>query len=162
MKLTHIALAIAMAAGSASALAGTGPLDLSNGTAGFQNTPDAGSFTDVYTFSSLQPFSLSASVTSVVNGASNLDFSDISISGPGGSLAFIKTLGDPFELFTLQTGLLAAGTYSLTLMGMNSVLPASYGGNVSVSPVPEPESYALMLAGIGVIGFVAARRSRRN
>ncbi|RZI59459.1 MAG: PEP-CTERM sorting domain-containing protein [Rubrivivax sp.] len=31
-------------------------------------------------------------------------------------------------------------------------------GTVSVSAVPEPESYALLLAGLGVIGFVARRR----
>lgn len=31
-------------------------------------------------------------------------------------------------------------------------------GTVSVTAVPEPESYALLLAGLGVIGFVARRR----
>lgn len=30
--------------------------------------------------------------------------------------------------------------------------------NFGVTPVPEPETYALMLAGLGVIGFVARRR----
>lgn len=29
---------------------------------------------------------------------------------------------------------------------------------LSVSPVPEPSTYALMLAGLGVLGFVARRR----
>lgn len=42
----------------------------------------------------------------------------------------------------------------------------SYGtslDNVSVvSAIPEPETYALMLAGLGAIGFVAFRRSRRT
>ena len=28
----------------------------------------------------------------------------------------------------------------------------------TVTPVPEPETYALMLAGIGVLGFLARRR----
>ncbi|MEI7464912.1 MAG: FxDxF family PEP-CTERM protein [Burkholderiales bacterium] len=35
---------------------------------------------------------------------------------------------------------------------------ALVGANYSVTPVPEPETYALMLAGLGIIGFVASRR----
>src|SRR5436190_10461552 len=34
--------------------------------------------------------------------------------------------------------------------------------NLQVSAVPEPESYALMLAGIGALGFVAKRRKVRS
>ncbi|MBI5789952.1 MAG: PEP-CTERM sorting domain-containing protein [Rhodocyclales bacterium] len=38
--------------------------------------------------------------------------------------------------------------------------------NVSVqavaAPVPEPETYALMLAGLGLMGFVARRRKQRS
>jgi len=28
----------------------------------------------------------------------------------------------------------------------------------SLAPVPEPETYALMLAGLGLVGFMARRR----
>jgi hypothetical protein len=39
---------------------------------------------------------------------------------------------------------------------------AAWNGNslsLAVSaPVPEPETYALMLAGLGLVGFVARRR----
>ncbi|MDR2015608.1 MAG: PEPxxWA-CTERM sorting domain-containing protein [Azoarcus sp.] len=52
----------------------------------------------------------------------------------------------------------AAGTGSnhLTLMLRNvSMFPPSS------SPVPEPETYAMLLAGLGMIGAVARRRSRR-
>ena len=34
------------------------------------------------------------------------------------------------------------------------------GGTVGVSPVPEPETYAMLLAGLGLIGFAARRRSK--
>jgi hypothetical protein len=37
---------------------------------------------------------------------------------------------------------------------------AQGGGTVSVSPVPEPETYAMLLAGLGLIGFTARRRSK--
>lgn len=45
-------------------------------------------------------------------------------------------------------------------------IPSSYSVGVTASlvqaaPVPEPESYAMFLAGLGIIGAVAKRRSKR-
>ena len=56
---------------------------------------------------------------------------------------------------------LGAGLYTLTFNGSNSAGVASYGGNfavMSISPVPEPTSFALMLAGASVVLFLARRR----
>jgi hypothetical protein len=41
----------------------------------------------------------------------------------------------------------------------------SYGGsvdNISVSAVPEPETYAMMLAGLGLVGVAARRRKQKS
>lgn len=52
-----------------------------------------------------------------------------------------------------------AGNYSFDVFGDGGGgLPAAVGVSLSVAAVPEPETYALMLAGLGVLGFVARRR----
>lgn len=52
---------------------------------------------------------------------------------------------------------LAAGNYSLVFGGF-SAGSGTYGGNVFATPVPEPETYAMMLAGLAAVGFLARRR----
>ena len=46
----------------------------------------------------------------------------------------------------------------LTLAGTTSKSTALYSGELSVAAVPEPETYAMFLAGLGALGFVARRR----
>lgn len=159
MKLTHLALASAMAVGSAGALAAGGPIDLSSGSAGFSSTPTAGVFSDVYTFSLAAAGFATSSITSAVAGTQDVDFTSIFITGPSGVFNFTRMMNDPFEVWTVSTPLLAAGAYTLTLNGTNSASIGSYGGNIGVSPIPEPGSLALLLGGLGVMGYVAKRRS---
>ncbi|MDE2365958.1 MAG: PEP-CTERM sorting domain-containing protein, partial [Betaproteobacteria bacterium] len=33
-------------------------------------------------------------------------------------------------------------------------------GGVAIAPIPEPEAYAMMMAGLGLIGFMARRRKK--
>ena len=162
LKPSLIATSLALACGSAFA-ADLGSLDLSSGSSGFSNTPIAGSFVDTLTFA-LPVSSLSnGSVTTVVNGNQDLDFTSVALAGPSGAFAFSMLLGDPVEVWALpgSGALLGAGVYTLTLTGTNSAGVASYGGNFAVmpiSPVPEPASFALMLAGASVVLFLARRR----
>jgi hypothetical protein len=46
----------------------------------------------------------------------------------------------------------------LTLAGTTSKSSALYSGELSVAAVPEPETYAMFLAGLGALAFVARRR----
>ena len=67
--------------------------------------------------------------------------------------------GGVFTPFTL------GGAYDL-ILGFNDGLrvDSDYDDMVvglKVTAVPEPESYALMLAGLAAVGFVSRRRARR-
>jgi hypothetical protein len=63
---------------------------------------------------------------------------------------------------------LAAGNYSVFVGGVNYVAQLyetaypSYGLKVTlnVAPVPEPETYAMFLAGLGLVGLIAHRRKQ--
>jgi hypothetical protein len=60
-------------------------------------------------------------------------------------------------------GLTPGAAWSFTVPGSNLSLGGITGGQIaySVTSVPEPETYAMLLAGLGVIGAVARRRARR-
>jgi hypothetical protein len=50
-------------------------------------------------------------------------------------------------------------TLTITSTGSDNLLEgARLEGTLSVSPIPEPETYAMLLAGLGLVGFIARRR----
>jgi hypothetical protein len=58
---------------------------------------------------------------------------------------------------------LTSGAYGFEITG-NTLLSnkgGSYGGNLSLTltPVPEPETYGMLLVGLGLLGFTARRKS---
>ena len=119
--------------------------------------------------------------------SSSLIYSKSDVTGHG----VFTSLGDDFTL-TFDNGQVATGLFVIGLKqatrysfylfdggtaGINSISfdvkgvvgkqtdglsHAIYLGQALTAPVPEPESYALMLAGLGVVGFIARRRARRG
>jgi hypothetical protein len=103
-----------------------------------------------------------------------LDISALSLyrvgggTGTGGTGAdTLVTAGNSLQtgamdVWTLSSDNLTAGNYYVLVSGnLVSDTSASFGGAVMLSPmapVPEPETYGMMLAGLGVLGFLARRR----
>ncbi len=70
------------------------------------------------------------------------------ISGVGNSIANI------FD-FMLPNN---SHNYAFVVNGTVSTGTASYGGSANISVVPEPKTYAMLLAGLGLLAFTARRR----
>ena len=97
------------------------------------------------------------STTSLIDGNSNGTVTFLSaVSGP-----FILALkyGNEFSAFLYTSSTFAVGdaiTFNAAA-DQNGLSHAAIYTN-SVTAVPEPETYALMLAGLGVVSFVSKRR----
>jgi hypothetical protein len=65
--------------------------------------------------------------------------------------------------YTFSVSNLAAGSYTLQF---NLIAGGNYEGSYTISPitvpVPEPETYGMMFAGLALMGTIAARRQRKN
>lgn len=59
----------------------------------------------------------------------------------------------------LDTTLPSGNDYKFVVSGtINGTVGGSYGGVLQATPIPEADSYLLMLAGLGLVGVVARRR----
>jgi hypothetical protein len=158
--LSAMALFISFSANSAVINLGTlTPLHLQPFSVNF-----TGDVSDTYTFTVAAPF---AFTSSVVAGGTGVDDITTSLT----SLSF-ASLGDDSTVLgglayqsTLVESFLAAGNYSFNvLVATTGTTAGQYFGSFTVaSPtvaaIPEPETYAMFLAGLGLLGFAARKRN---
>ncbi len=110
-------------------------------------------------------WSLSTAETLETDPASGLSLLDRSFVSFDGAVSTLATASLTPQNGSYLSGVLGAGThrFSVGVMDVNDVLGVSTLGvsnlSVSVSAVPEPETYALLIGGLAVIG---ARLRRRN
>jgi hypothetical protein len=159
MKLNILAAAAALIAASAvqAATVGPGNLGLADNKSFDLLASNVGSFTNFYQFD--------VSSSGFAKGELFTGDPDVSVFAIG----FVDSVGNPIAIdfdgsdgFSIATPLLAAGTYSFAVAG--SADGGFYSGRLQTlipGAVPEPETYALMLAGLGALAWVAKRRKTR-
>ena len=153
MKLKNIAFAAVLATCIAPVLAADQTVDLSSGVGSFTGLalPANGILsggTDLISFINLASgtydFLLSVSAQNIAGLTASIN----------GQIATITPLGK-FSFASLES---SAHTPFVLTLGGTANGKSIYSGELSVTAVPEPETYALLLAGLGVVGFVARRR----
>ena len=174
MKLKHLILALGLVSVAGMANATTTAV----GSVGvgvpapFSGIAAPGLFNDIFTFNL---------PTNGGTGYSVINF-PVSIPGVGSFNSQLTTMslfsdpdsnviGDELPVFTVSQiggadslskswGELAAGSYFLLISGYtNGTLGGIYSGAISVTPVPEPETWAMLLAGLGIVALKLNRRS---
>ncbi len=169
MKLKPVAVALAlMAAGPAvMAAACTGTFSLGtlgvNGYANFgQTLSGPGSFNHCYDFSvSTGPVNASgATLLSNWSWDLGLDFTSMNIAGTNVLSSYVTQFG---QLWTFSD--LTVGNYRLEVAGNVYDYPWSnydgtvgYRGTLVITPVPEPESLAMLAFGLAAVAWGARRK----
>lgn len=124
----------------------------------------AGAFADYFYFSLSNPVNIdSITVASNNDAALQIDQGTVTlyqVSGNVlgaslGSYSFDGTTGSTDNFFNN----VATGTYAYVVTGFASGTDGgSYTISSTISAVPEPSAWALMVAGLGMIGFISHRR----
>jgi len=165
MKFSTLAFAAALALAGGAAQAATYNLGDITATGVQQNSAsfaNGASFSDTWNFT-LSSYSDVSVLISANFSRPEFAFSNFQATVSGGNLPgavpLNLTTGNSFQILE-GAGDAIAGNYSITVSGVSNRNNSLYTFGIDVTPVPEPSSYALLMAGLGVVGFMA-RRSRK-
>lgn len=170
-KLLSAAILLALAApamasectGNGSSLGSIGAAPRSFASECFRTPSSSGAdFTDHYSFSIAALGNVAGGLVDfLVFQWNDVNLSSVVVSGQGQ----VRTDSTPTNGFSFAG--LSAGTYDLAVSGYldRGQLFGGYTGAISSSstvaaPVPEPETYAMLMLGLAGVGFAARRRNK--
>jgi len=132
-------------------------------TASFGDTPVMGTFTDVFNFTPAATpgsYAWGGIINTAFFGQGGTHFSSADLNGI--SLFTAAVPGPFFTTVNLATLLPhgVSGPLTLTVHGYST--GGSFGGELDVhmAPVPEPETYAMLIGGLGILAMLARRRKQ--
>jgi PEP-CTERM motif len=175
MAVVALTLWLGFAAGAANATTTfsvwTGS-DIAGWTASFGNTSVGNAFNDLIAFSLPGLSSTgSAIVSSNTVRVGHISIANVSLNLfdlLSSGVIVASATGAPSNTLNFVFGPgPVPGNYDLNIAGVkiNHSLPGGYNGIITIDPilpVPEPKTYAMLLAGLGLVGFSARRRMNNN
>jgi PEP-CTERM motif len=158
MNLKQVVAVSLLALGSFNAKADVFNVTVSGETTSFNHANVAGgAFSDTWNFNVSGLVNADGLLSNFASRASqNIDFTSASLNG----VALVIDNTQQSAQLSLATLLPADFTGPLQLIvNGTSGGNGSYSGNLNITAaVPEPETYALLLAGLGLVGFAARRK----
>ena len=129
----------------------------------FYDNTLSGSFTETYTFTALS----SGTYSFLNNGYNTItgftgNLFDVTVPALVGNFQTTYTgNGGSWDAYTVAGAfnLTQGHQYAFSFSGNTTDPLANYSGTVA-APVPEPETFAMLLAGLGLIGAVTRRRNK--
>jgi hypothetical protein len=100
-----------------------------------------------------------STIAPAVYGSGNAYFSLVLAGGTDIQLYWFKN--DPGTFFQSPTTYPACGKTGVNIVGSNECGQGSNAAIVTFAPVPEPSTYAMLVAGLLTLGFAARRRTRK-
>jgi hypothetical protein len=159
---SKLIVASLLAAASFSAFAGSQSVEVisggasktflsENNTGGLFSSPGG---MDQITFDGLESGSYKF-LLQLIGSNVNFDFSQTNLNGKKASIGIND---DEFSYFVVKGTKPSPLTLNLFGSATGTGVP-SYTGTISVSAVPEPETYGMLMAGLGMLGFMARRKA---